>query len=90
MNLLNVDDVFAAIDLLCKKNIKPGKYLINNNKNIKLFKLINAFNFSNKRKIKIIWLSKKIIVEKIFSYSKLKSWKPLKSNIEDLINIIKN
>ena len=59
MNLLNVDDVFAAIDLLCKKNIKPIKNKINNNKNIKLFKLINLINFSNKRKIKIIWLSKK-------------------------------
>ena len=75
--------------MLCKKNIKPGKYLIKNNKNVKLKELIDKFNYKNNKKIKIIWLSNKIIKEKIYPYSQLKNWKPLKSNIVDIINNIK-
>ena len=89
LNLLNVIDIVQAVDLLCKKNIKPGKYLIKNNKNVKLKELIDKFNYKNNKKIKIIWLSNKIIKEKIYPYSQLKNWKPLKSNIVDIINNIK-
>ena len=89
LNLLNVIDIVQAVDLLCKKNIKPGKYLIKNNKNVKLKELIDKLNFKNNKKIKIIWLSNKIIKEKIYPYSQLKNWKPLKSNIVDIINNIK-
>ncbi len=90
MNLLNVEDIVDAVDLISKKNIKPGKYLINNHKNIKLYDLINVFNNTNKKKLKINWLSNKMLTEKNLAYDKLKSWKPLKSNILDIINIIKN
>ena len=52
--------------------------------------IIQIFNKENDRKIKIKWLSNKLIKEKSLSYKKLKSWKPIKSNISDIIKIIKN
>ena len=41
------------------------------------------------KKLKINWESQKFIKQKIYSYKKLKGWKPVKSNITDIINIIK-
>jgi len=52
--------------------------------------MIQIFNKENDRKIKVKWLSNKLIKEKSLPYKKLKSWKPIKSNISDIIKIIKN
>ena len=52
--------------------------------------MIQIFNKENDRKIKVKWLSNNFIKEKSLSYKKLKSWKPIKSNISDIIKIIKN
>ena len=89
INLLNVEDVVNAVLLIIKKNTKPGKYLIKNPKNFEFFKIFEKFNKKNKKKLKIEWINNLIIKEKTLSYSKLKSWKPAKSNIEDIINTIK-
>jgi nucleoside-diphosphate-sugar epimerase len=90
INLLNVEAITKAIDIIKKKDINSGKYLLKNRKDIKLSKLVNIFNKLNKKKLKIHWNSRKIIKQKIYSYKKLKGWKPIKSNIVDIINIIKN
>ena len=52
--------------------------------------LISVFNIKNKVKIKIKWLSNKLIKNKIYNYNKLGYWKANKSKITDIIKIIKN
>ena len=89
LNLLNVEDLVSAIEIIIKQNIKPNKYVLKNNYDYKIFDIIKAFNKINFKKIKINWLSNKRIKHKIFNYKKLKSWKVNKSNIHDLIKIIK-
>ena len=46
-------------------------------------------NNSFKKKIKIKWVSNKKIEEKIYNYKKLKGWKPSKSKVQDIIDLIK-
>jgi nucleoside-diphosphate-sugar epimerase len=89
INLLNVKDIVNAIELIIKKNIEPKKYVLKNDITYKISNLINLFNSKNTRKIKVRWLSRKIIKEKIFKYQILKGWKPQQSKIEDIFNIIK-
>ena len=90
INLLNVEDVVDAVVLISKKKIKPGKYLIKNPVNFNISNIIQKINYSTFKKIKIKWLSKKLIKEKTLTYNALKSWKPTKSNINDIVKIIKN
>ena len=90
VNFLNVEDITNAVYLIYKKNIKPAKYLLKNNSDTNIHKMIQIFNKENDRKIKVKWLSNKLIKEKSLPYKKLKSWKPIKSNISDIIKIIKN
>ena len=90
INLLNVEDVVDAVVLISKKKIKPGKYLIKNPVNFNISNIIQKINYSSFKKIKIKWLSKKLIKEKTLTYNALKSWKPTKSNINDIVKIIKN
>ena len=89
INLLNVEAIIQAVNIIKKKNIYPGKYLLKNNKDFRLYEIVENFNKSNKKKLKINWESQKSIKQKIYSYKKLKGWKPVKSNITDIINIIK-
>ena len=89
INLLNVDDIVKAIKLIIKKNIKPEKYVLKNNIPYKISDIVNKFNKKNIKKIKVKWLSKKMITEKIFEYKALKGWKPQQSKIEDIFHIIK-
>ena len=90
LNLLNVEDITEAVKLILQKNIQPGKYVLKNNKYLSISELISVFNKTNKPPIKINWLSKKRFLEKIYTYKSITSWKPKKSNITDIINIIKN
>ena len=89
MNLLNVKDIISAINLILQKDIVPGKYLLKNKMNFKISNIINIFNKKNKKKLKVKWLSKKLIREKIYPYKKINGWNPLYSKIDDIINIIK-
>ena len=90
LNLLNVEDIQYAIDLILNKKISPNKYILKNNQDFKILEIINTFNKINKKKIKIKWLSSKILKTKIYSYKKLNGWKPKYSNLIDIVNIIKN
>lgn len=89
INLLNVQDIIQAIKLILNKKIIPKKYLLKNSFNIKIMKLVTIFNRNNKKKLKIKWMSSKVIKNKIYPYDKLKSWKPTNSNIGDIIKFIK-
>jgi nucleoside-diphosphate-sugar epimerase len=89
INLLNVDDIARAIKLIINKNIKPEKYVLKNSTTYKISNLVKLFNKTNKKKIRVKWLSKKVIKEKIFKYKILRGWKPKKSRIEDIFITIK-
>ena len=51
--------------------------------------LVDSFNKKVKKKIKIKWLSNKILKEKIYPYKKIINWKPKESSIRDIIDILK-
>jgi nucleoside-diphosphate-sugar epimerase len=89
INLLNVEDIINAVNIIIKKNIETGKYIIKNKFNYKMIDLINAFNKNTDKKIKVKWLSNITIKERIYPYKKLIGWKPKKSSIIDIIKIIK-
>ena len=89
LNLLNVEDIVRAVNIILKKKIIPSKYVLKNTKNLKIINLITSFNKKNRKKIKVIWQSKNIIKNNICSYKKLNNWHPKKSNIDDIINLIK-
>ena len=42
----------------------------------------------HKQKIKVEWLSNKILKEKIYRFKPLKNWKPYNSKIKDVVKII--
>ena len=88
INLLNINDIINAINIILKKNIKAGKYLIKNNSGFKMIDLISTFNKNTEKKLKVKWLSNKIINEKIYPYKKLKGWTPKESSKIDIIKII--
>jgi nucleoside-diphosphate-sugar epimerase len=89
LNLLNITDIVNAISLIVKKKIKSGTYLLKNKNNFRIDEVIREFNKNSKKKIKIRWLSKKTINEKIFDFKKLKHWKPENSNIQKISELIK-
>jgi nucleoside-diphosphate-sugar epimerase len=89
LNLLNIVDLISAIKLILKRKVKSGTYLLKNKKNINIHYLIKEFNKKLKKKIKIRWVSDKIINNKIFSFKKLKYWEPKNSDIVNIINFLK-
>ena len=88
INLTNVRDIISAVDIVIKKKIKPGNYLLKNNKNFLLQDIINQIKIFKKLKIK--WLSKNKIAEKIYNIKKLPHWKPKFSNKKNLIKFVIN
>jgi len=90
INLINIEDIVSAINLLIKKDIKGDKYVFKSKVSYKMIDVIRAFNLKADMNLKIKWLSNKIIKEKIYPYRKLLGWKPKKSSIIDIIKIIKN
>ena len=88
INLLNVKDIINAIKLILKKNYKSDTYILKNKNNFRIYDIIKKIEKYSKKKIKIKWLSNKIIKEKIYKFKTLKGWKPKNSNIKDIIRII--
>ena len=89
INLINVIDIIYAIEIILRNNIKPGDYNLINPKDISLYELVKKFNSKNKKKLKIKWLSKKIINDKIFKKKILRNWIPKNSNINNIIDTIR-
>ena len=88
INLLNVSDIISGILILLSNKIKPGKYSLINKKTFKAISLIKEIQKKIKLKIKIRWLSSKVIKEKIYNYKYLPKWKSKNSNINSLIRFI--
>ena len=90
INLLNVADIISAIEIILKKSVTPKKFLLINSAHTKIFDLVKTFNKKNQKKLKVKWLSNRLIKDKIYPYDKLKGWKPRNSYVRDIINYIKN
>ena len=88
INLLNVIDLKNAVKLILKYKFASGTYLVKNKKDFKIYQIIKNINNNYKKKIKVKWLSNKIIKEKTYKFKILKKWKPLNSKIEDIVNVI--
>ena len=88
LNLLNVEDIINAVKIILNNKSKPGSYLLRNTKNYSISEIVNKINKNLSKKIKVVWLTKKIIKEKIYKQPKLKNWYPKKSGLEDLLMII--
>jgi nucleoside-diphosphate-sugar epimerase len=89
LNLLNVTDIVKAIKIILQKKIKSGIYLLKNKNNFRIDEVIKEFNRKSKKKIKIKWVSKRIINERIFDFKQLKYWKAENSNIQKVIELVK-
>ena len=88
LNLLNVVDINNALILILRNKYKSGSYLLSNKNDFKIINIIKQLNKISEKKIKVKWLSDKVIKEKTYKYNILKNWKPLNSKIEDIINVI--
>ena len=88
VNLLNVEDIQNAVRLIIKKNYKSGDYILKNTKDFQILNIISKINNLSKKKIKVKWMSNVFIREKIYKYKSLKSWKPNKSKIKDIVDLI--
>ena len=89
INLINVKDLNYLILKVLNNKVLPDRYIVCNPKDIKLIELIKNINKNNKKKIKINWVSKKIIRNKLVDYNSIKNWTPNESKIEDIISYIK-
>ena len=76
--------------MILNKTVAPKKYILKNKSDTKIIDLIRTFNSQNKKKLKVKWLSKRLIKSKIYQYDKLKGWKPNNSNIGNIVNYIKS
>ena len=92
INLVNIDDITNAIKIILKGKTKPGKYILKNSQYLNIFKLIQYINknLDNANKMKVKWLSNKLIKNKTLKYKKLKSWNPKNSKIENIKKLILN
>ena len=88
INLLNVKDIVTAVKIIVDKNIKPGKYNVTNNKNVKLYNLVKKIKKEKKFKSSIKFEKNPFRKEKIFYYKKLPRWQPSNSNFKELIKFV--
>ena len=89
LNLLNIIDIINAVNLIMNGKVRPESYILKNNRNFSISKLVDSINSFSTKKIKVKWLSNKIIKEKLYNYKRLKQWRPVNSNIKDIVDIIK-
>jgi len=90
VNLLNIKDILRAINLIVTKKIIPGNYILKNTIDFNLFNLVSKINKKKNKKLKVKWMSSKIIREKIYKYKTLSYWKPKFSSLDHLVNFITN
>ena len=88
MNLLNVKDIVSAVRIIVDKNVKPGKYNVTNNKNIKIYNLVKKIKKVKKIKNLIKFENNSFKKDRIFYYKKLPGWQPRYSSFKDLIRFV--
>ncbi len=90
LNLLNVLDITIAIKVLLTKDIKSGNYNLTNKNFIKISKVLNILRMKYNFKISLKYDSNRFIKFKILKLKRLPHWKPLNSDITDLIKFLIN
>ena len=68
INLLNVKDIVAAVRIIVDKNVKPGKYNVTNNKNIKIYNLVKKIKKVKKIKNLIKFENNSFKNDRIFKF----------------------
>ena len=86
--MFKFDVINLYISIILNNKSKPGSYLLKNSKNYSISEIVNKINNNMSKKIKVAWLSKKIIKEKIYKQPKLQNWFPKKSKLKNLLEII--
>ena len=88
LNLLNVEDVNQAINLIINKKIKSGDYIIKSSKFTNMVDLINKINLKIKKKIRFRVLNKEIEKEIKKKIKLLPYWKQKFTIEKDLIKYL--
>ena len=88
LNLLNVEDVNQAINLIIDKKIKSGDYIIKSNKFTNIVNLINKINLKIRKKVRLEVLNKKIDKEIKKKMKLLPYWKQKFTIEKDLIKYL--
>tara|TARA_B100000787_G_scaffold4692_1_gene3534 strand:+ start:3045 stop:3899 length:855 start_codon:yes stop_codon:yes gene_type:complete len=88
INLINILDIVYCVNLIINKKIKPGNYSLVNSKNFFISDIIDKHQKNNKQKIKVKWLSKKLLSEKIYMYKKVPGFKLNYSSLNSIIDNI--
>lgn len=88
LNLINVEDITDALIIALKHKSEPGEYNLINKKSINIKEIVDRFNLQNNKKLKVKWLSKKFIKEKIYKKKQFNKWSPKKSSFKHIIDLI--
>lgn len=75
LNIIHVNDIIKAVNILLKKNLKSDDYCLAHNKNIKISNLISRINNKSNKKIKVKFLNKKTEKPFISKIRILPGWK---------------
>ena len=75
INVVHVNDIINGIKILINKVNYSSDFLIKSQKNIILGDLIKKFNSRNKKKIKVLWLNKKVVTLNNVNVKKIPNWK---------------
>ena len=84
LNILHVNDIIEAINIILEKNIKSGSYCLKQKKNIKIKNLIDEINKNKKKKIKVEYLGNKTTKVPNSRIKILQKWEP-KHNVKEEI-----
>tara|TARA_B100001057_G_scaffold330935_1_gene331247 strand:+ start:1046 stop:1948 length:903 start_codon:yes stop_codon:yes gene_type:complete len=76
LNIIHLNDIVKAIDILLKKNIKDGNYCLRQPRNLKIKSFISETNKNLKRKLKVKFLSNKMMKPVKSKIKSLPLWKP--------------
>ena len=64
INIINIKDIITALDLILNTNVKGGNYALINKDYIDINNLVIKFNKIKKKKLKLNWISTKVIKKK--------------------------
>ena len=76
LNILHRIDIINAVHLIINNQINSGSYCLKYPKNINIKKLISNINLKSKRRIKVRFMSNKILKPQKSFFKILPNWKP--------------
>jgi len=75
LNIIHLNDIIKAIDIVLNKNFKSGNYCLKQTKNIKIKNFLFTINKNLKKKIKVNYLNKKMKKPLLSRLKSLPNWK---------------